>query len=209
MTSFHSVKLRCEVPNTNISRTIIVPLKTTFYKLHKHLQNLLGFQDYHMWTFTNERDTLPQFTIEPLFEDGENEDVDGEWFDAKKTKLHVFFQKFPDCTLLKYRYDYGDGWRCLCTVEKFLEKDCEASVIATSGWMLAEDIWWVRWRDELFEIFQKKNKKWAEDLWYDDWGHFQAVCLSLKRTPTFTNFKNSQWILKIIGRPRSFFVRSE
>jgi hypothetical protein len=105
----------------SIWRRIQVRGDITLFKLHKILQVVMGWQDYHLHQFVINGECYSVISIEA--------DMLGDDFkDEKKFRLKKVIpgEKFK----FTYEYDFGDGWGHTILVEKILQpaKELKAPV---------------------------------------------------------------------------------
>jgi len=91
----------------------------TFHELHKTIQVIMGWHDYHLYCFTfgrgrdqlriEEPDELEGFTIE------------GQNLDSRKTRINNIFTAEKEKCI--YTYDFGDDWEHELLLEKILEPE--------------------------------------------------------------------------------------
>jgi hypothetical protein len=91
-----------------IYRIFRVSDRITFKKLHKIIQVVMGWQDYHLYEFK-------YGPIQIGIPDGEYFIVDAYHWDASKTKLSSL--KLERNDVLLYNYDFGDDWSHLLEVQ--------------------------------------------------------------------------------------------
>ncbi len=77
-------------------------------KLHRILQDVMGWTDSHMHQFLIAGETY----VSPEL----NDDIDE--LDEQKTKLHTVVKEAKD--KFRYEYDFGDSWEHVLEVEKVL-----------------------------------------------------------------------------------------
>ena len=87
-------------------RRFVVPRKVTLTKLHRVIQEVMGWEDYHLHEFTiaGKRYGLP----DPEFHWGEQP------LSEKRVTLDKPLAELRSC---QYLYDFGDGWEHLVIVE--------------------------------------------------------------------------------------------
>ena len=84
------ISLECE---TELWRILKIPRDINFLQLHKLIQKLFNFDDYHSWDFKIPEDTnLKIITLD----------------DAEDIKISEAFDNYD---IVKYTYDYGDDWK--------------------------------------------------------------------------------------------------
>lgn len=90
-----------------IWRRIQVPGTFSFSDLHLAIQRAMGWEDYHMHSFTINDPTLGErITIE----DNEGEELISDWFKM-------------ETSVANYIYDYGDLWEHRVELEKILKRE--------------------------------------------------------------------------------------
>lgn len=93
-----------------IWRRIQVPGTTTLAKLHRILQVVMGWEDYHLHQFISS----DGICYGPLDPDGPDGELDFQ--DERRVRLQ---QLAPTAGLaLVYEYDFGDGWEHFLLVER-------------------------------------------------------------------------------------------
>jgi hypothetical protein len=75
-------------------RRIVVPERTTLADLHRLLQAAMGWEDAHLWLFEVEGVRYGEI----------------EYLDDLSDARTVSLSSMPDGTVLRYDYDFGDGW---------------------------------------------------------------------------------------------------
>ncbi|MDI6737238.1 MAG: plasmid pRiA4b ORF-3 family protein [Nanoarchaeota archaeon] len=128
-------------------RRVLVDDRITFHQLHKVIQEVMGWSDYHLYRFNLDEDEeigIPDPDDEVVVRDSRRLKV--------KSVLNAPKQK------IVYTYDFGDNWEHLITVEKILDNAEKAPVcIAGERNCPPEDSGGVWGYEDLLKI--KKNKK--------------------------------------------------
>ncbi|KXB01460.1 hypothetical protein AKJ44_02495 [candidate division MSBL1 archaeon SCGC-AAA261F17] len=140
-----------------IWRRFLVKNSMTFRDLHKIIQIVMGWEDYHLY----------EFSVNDLrIEDAERFSVDSMWKafrpkaeteSAKRTRLSELLktekQKFS------YLYDFGDSWRHTVVVEKILDDGERETPACLAGERACppEDCGGVWGYEELLKIKEDKN----------------------------------------------------
>jgi hypothetical protein len=107
----YQLKVTLDGIKPSIWRRIQVRGDITLFKLHKILQVVMGWQDYHLHQFVIDGECYSVISIEA--------DMQGDDFkDEKRFKLSRIIpgEKFK----FTYEYDFGDGWDHTILVEKIL-----------------------------------------------------------------------------------------
>lgn len=107
------LKIELEGAKPKIWRTFQVEADTTFSQLHKIIQKVMGWEDYHMYDFTVAKTNI----IDPRggSDFGTGRDVEK----ANKVKLSDFIEKKGQ--KFSYMYDMGDSWEHKLTVKNLFE----------------------------------------------------------------------------------------
>ncbi len=99
--------------NPLIWRRFLVPSSVTLHRLHLVLQDVMGWQNYHLYRFQIGKDEYG----EP---DPDNEFNELDFKNSKRTKLcNVIREKN---SIFLYEYDFGDSWEHQMLVEDVLER---------------------------------------------------------------------------------------
>ncbi|MCI0355920.1 MAG: plasmid pRiA4b ORF-3 family protein [Acidobacteria bacterium] len=102
-----------------IWRRVLVRDTTTLAKLHAIIQDVMGWQNYHLYQFTVGDDEF------------EAPDPEATGDDATQTKLKDLQLRPGDS--FGYLYDFGDDWQHVVTVEEYLRADPEQSYPYCTG----------------------------------------------------------------------------
>ena len=84
------ISLECE---TELWRILKIPKNINFLQLHKVIQKLFNFDDYHNWNFK-----IPEDANLRLITSDDAEDI----------KIQ---EAFDDYNIIKYNYDFSDDWK--------------------------------------------------------------------------------------------------
>jgi len=107
--SVHQLKITIDGIDPPVWRRVLVPSSMTRARLHKVIQELFDWWDYH----------LHEYEIGGRrygIDDGE--DWDGPPLDERRAKLD---KVAPTGTSFVYQYDFGDNWQHCIHVEDVLE----------------------------------------------------------------------------------------
>lgn len=96
------VKLKIELKDIGARRVVVVPRDLTLMSLHDVIQSLFGWEDCHLWMFSNNKDR----NVWQPSDDGSGfvEDLDPADFSVED-----MLPKVGDHA--EYEYDFGDSWR--------------------------------------------------------------------------------------------------
>jgi ADP-ribose pyrophosphatase YjhB (NUDIX family) len=106
--AIYQLKITLKDSKPPIWRRVLVPATITLKKLHRLIQVLMDWEDYHLHDFSFPQIRPPMFT-------------DGSTFDEPKTHLNQLLQAPKE--KLNYEYDFGDSWAMEILLEKVLEPD--------------------------------------------------------------------------------------
>ena len=104
--------LKIELMNTKISRTIAVPEHITLEDLSDAIQEVMGWQGMHLWSFTDNRRDGALYEL-PHKDDGFPPFSRRLTLDASKVILRKVFPKRG--AKMYYEYDFGDSWEHVVT----------------------------------------------------------------------------------------------
>lgn len=113
------IKLK-DISKPPVWRRVEVPALFNFMDFNKVIQLAFGWQNAHLWNFTDRKDMFGRETLriaEPSEYDG---DYDAPTTDASKVTLMEIFSSRKSLT---YVYDFGDYWIHEITVEGILMEE--------------------------------------------------------------------------------------
>jgi len=150
MTKILQLKILLEGITPKIWRRFLVKDNISFYDLHNIIQPVMGWGNYHLYSFYINKEEIGM----------PDPDFRNELLNAKKIKLK---DKLPLKQKFGYVYDFGDNWEHILTVEKSLDnKDAALVPVCLEGERACppEDCGSYPGYYELMKI--KKNKKHPE-----------------------------------------------
>lgn len=118
------VKLKIELKDIGAKRVVAVPGGTTLESLHDVIQALFGWEDCHLWMFSNNKGKNTWKPADPdyaIFED----------LDPASFSVNDLFQKVGDHA--EYEYDFGDSWRHRITRMTDPKPGVEYGCVKTEG----------------------------------------------------------------------------
>ncbi|WP_177420369.1 plasmid pRiA4b ORF-3 family protein [endosymbiont of Lamellibrachia barhami] len=126
--SLLQLRIELEHSNPSIWRSVLVPDNITLVKLHRVIQEVMGWYDYHLHEFII--DHRHYGIVDP---NDPNLDLAPKLINEKRKNLvKVLGQK----KLFEYIYDYGDNWRHTITLENTLPlTSARSSVVCIGGEM--------------------------------------------------------------------------
>ena len=89
------LQLKISLDHTWVNREVLVREGITYHELHKVIQRVFGWEDYHLYEFVVEGDRIG---------DLENDEFGSTAYEAATTPI------FSDKKKFSYQYDFGDGW---------------------------------------------------------------------------------------------------
>ena len=135
-----------------IWRLFTVPAGITLGDLHKILQIVMGWEDYHLHQFRHRQQCygIPS-----------DEDFDDDLLDEEDVTIDGFFTK--RVAKLIYEYDFGDGWEHLITCQKILDDTPLVAVLDGARACPPEDCGGVGGYYDLLDVFaDPKHERHAE-----------------------------------------------
>lgn len=112
MTYQFKIQLK-NISNPAVWRRVLVPDTCTFHDLHRIIQLVFPWDDYHMYQFSpSGYGSYPTIAI------SSDQDWEAPEFDALETKLNELFK--TEKQTYTYIYDFGDDWVHKITLEKIL-----------------------------------------------------------------------------------------
>ncbi|NLM26780.1 MAG: plasmid pRiA4b ORF-3 family protein [Clostridiaceae bacterium] len=117
-------------------RRIIVPANLEFARLHKVLQSVFDWWNYHLYDFTIFDGIKPIVRIVPFEEDLEYDE------DAILMRGHILSEFFPKYKRMIYTYDMGDNWEHQIRLIRVIENYDKESpyLLEASGQTPPEDV---------------------------------------------------------------------
>jgi hypothetical protein len=108
-----------------IWRRFLVPSSVTLHRLHLVLQAVMGWSNYHLYSF--------QVGTEEYSDSNVNDDFENLNFkNSRRKKLGQVATKKGD--VFRYEYDFGDSWQHMLLVEEILEyKPNERNLVCLAG----------------------------------------------------------------------------
>ena len=141
---------------TPCKRTVMIPSNFNFYQLHRVLQKIFEWKDYHYHHFILKKDAkgIPTTIVQPLFM--QDEIFGTQAIDSEKITVREVFEKQ---NLIEYEYDFGDGWMHTIKLNRFIENcnDPCARCIELVGDAPMEDCGGAYGFDELMKILTDPN----------------------------------------------------
>jgi hypothetical protein len=148
------------VSDPKVWRRLTLPSNATFLHFHYIIQFAFGWEDDHLFSFSEKRYGSPEITKLQGFDD------DNEKLDAGKLKLSGIFKK--ENQKFTYVYDFGDSWEHIITLEKILPETALTPVcLDGEGKCPPEDCGGTFAYQELKKILADKKHPEYKD--YADW----------------------------------------
>ena len=155
-------------------RRIIVPANLEFASLHKVLQSVFDWWNYHLYDFTVFDGIKPIARIVPYEEDLEYDE------DAILMKGHTLSEFFPKYKRMIYTYDMGDNWEHQIRLIRVIENYAKESpyLLEASGQTPPEDVGgvggFISFREIIlnpdhpeYEVMKEWSRYWTPEL--SDW----------------------------------------
>jgi hypothetical protein len=163
MNDIIQLKIHLDKSEPAIWRTIQIERNTTFFELHHTIQIVFGWKNYHLYEFFIDGHILgaPEDYMAnvPSTEEGV--------IDARDITLDLIIEPGE---MFSYTYDFGDSWKHIITVEKFLPKEQEIKYpICIDGELACppEDSGGIHGYYDLLEVLKdKKNPEYKDSkMW--------------------------------------------
>lgn len=115
--------------NPNVWRRIVVPYEYTFYKFHLAIQGAFGWENYHLFQFSEngflDKVCYAEITDELDF------NLEQKVKDAKRSKIKQVFNHIQKSFI--YIYDFGDSWKHYIVFERFVDENIERPYCINGG----------------------------------------------------------------------------
>ena len=121
-------KIEIHGSKPKIWRRIIVPSDYSFYKFHLAIQGAFGWENYHLFEFS-EKGFLDKICYSELNEENNN-DEEFVTKDARRAKIKNVFHKVAH---FKYIYDLGDRWEHNIKFEEIVQREIERPYCTEGG----------------------------------------------------------------------------
>lgn len=144
--------IKLEETEPEVWRRIVVPTDYTFYQLHKAIQGAFGWENSHLFQFSQSG------LMDKICYGYPGDDIDPEitTIDARKTRISKIFKKAGQTYC--YIYDFGDGWTHQILLEKIEQKDMYVPYcLDGSGACPPEDVGGISGYYEMVKILKKKQ----------------------------------------------------
>lgn len=167
MAKILQLKIYLEDIEPKIWRRFLVSDSWTFDELHRIIQEVMGWENYHLYEFDINRIKIG------LMDD----DVDYDLEDAKKAQIGQYLNKKGQ--KFSYLYDFGDGWEHKLIIEEITEDKREGErypcCITGERACPPEDCGGVNGYERFLEVLKTGKDPWNEDVkelkeWLGDWG---------------------------------------
>ncbi|NLY43406.1 MAG: plasmid pRiA4b ORF-3 family protein [Clostridiaceae bacterium] len=154
------------------ARRIIVPANLEFARLHKVLQLVFDWQNYHLYDFTVFDGNKRIARIVPYEDDLEYDE------DAILMNGHTLSEFFPKYKHMRYTYDMGDNWEHQIQLIRVIEDHDEESpyLLEAIGQAPPEDVGGVEGFIEFREIMLNPNHPEFEEM--REWAKYWTIELS-------------------------------
>lgn len=161
MTKILQLKISLNDLKPSIWRRILVEDSISFYGLHEIIQNVMGWEDGHMYEFRIDEVCIKagkdvHFCVDSMWADFRPSASITKF--ADETKLSDFIKK--EKQKFTYLYDFGDKWEHSVVVEKILEIDVSQKYpICVAGEKACppEDCGGIWGYEKILEIRKDKN----------------------------------------------------
>lgn len=128
----YQLKIKLMLDGHDIWRRILIPSRCTFKQLHRVIQEIFGWFDYHLHEFTVPDETYVPEEYTPLYawpikirivdeETSEVEDyLEPDKYEVRYENRTCLKKIFGDAERCLYTYDFGDNWEHEILLEKVI-----------------------------------------------------------------------------------------
>lgn len=164
------LKVRLELDNFHVWRTVIVPLNSSFKKLHKVLQIVFSWQNYHLhdfYIYDGEKQIINLVCDQEAF--SYQDDIPLIIETDKKLSDYV-----PTYKKIKYSYDFGDNWEHYIEVVRMIDDypKKHPECLEGEGNSPPEDVGGNYGYEEFLTIISEPNHPEHQDML--QWGQMQG-----------------------------------
>ena len=129
----YQLKVKILLDGHDIWRRILIPSRCTFRHLHRGIQEIFGWFDYHLYEFTVPDDTYELKEDTPLYVrpikmrivDGDDPEVkdylEPDEYEVRYDNQTNLREIFSDTERCLYTYDFGDDWEHEILLEKVVK----------------------------------------------------------------------------------------
>lgn len=166
----YQLKIQINLEDHDIWRRVLVPATYSFRHLHKIIQTVFDWQNYHLHEFVVER--AENKPIKILMDDDPEtlEYLNIDEFDVRQERFVALEDIFQEYNEVMYEYDFGHAWEHTITLEKVVKsKTFQAIYIDGNGERPPEDVGGTWGFEEYLKIMDNEKhprhqdmKAWAE-----------------------------------------------
>lgn len=139
--SLYQLRIEIEMEGYEIWRRVLVPSTYSFRHLHKIIQTVFDWQNYHLHMFEAKKTGAK---VKEIVADDDPETlewIDLDLYDILQERFTALEDIFPDHEEVVYEYDFGDSWRHKIILEKVVQADSfRASFLEGVGERPPEDV---------------------------------------------------------------------
>ncbi len=137
----YQLKVEIEMEKYEIWKRVLVPSTYSFRHLHKIIQTVFDWQNYHLHRFEAKKVGAKEKYI-VMDDDPETlEYLDFDRYDILQERFVALEDIFPDHEEVIYEYDFGDSWMHKITLEKVIKSNLfRASLLEGKGERPPEDV---------------------------------------------------------------------
>ena len=127
------LNIRLQLEGNDAIRKVRVPANISFEKLHKVIQTLFDWKNYHLYSFGMFKEWSENYYAAPdvkliMFEDCFDSNPNAVMITGKKLSDYV-----PEFSKILYTYDFGDNWHHYIDVENVIDDCSDALPVLLSG----------------------------------------------------------------------------
>jgi K+/H+ antiporter YhaU regulatory subunit KhtT len=167
----YQLKIQINLEGHDIWRRVFVPSTYSFRHLHKIIQTVFDWQNYHLHEFIVERSEKKPLKIVMDDDPKTMESVNFDDYEIRQERFIALEDIFPEFGELLYEYDFGDSWEHIITLEKVVNsKSFQATYLEGNGERPPEDVGGAWGFEEYLKIMENGKqpghndmKAWAEN----------------------------------------------
>ena len=166
----YQLRIQIDLEGHDIWRRVLVPSTYSFRHLHRIIQIVFDWQNYHLHDFNVERGEDKPLKIVMNNDPEMVEYLDFDKIDIKQEQFVLLEDVFPKFGKVVYEYDFGDSWQHTITFEKVVKsKTLQATYLDGNGERPPEDVGGAGGFEEYLSMMadekhprHKEIKAWAE-----------------------------------------------
>ena len=168
----YQLKIQIEMEGFDIWRRVLVPSTNSFRNLHKVIQTVFDWQNYHLHQFEARKEGTKTKQI-IMNDDPETiEWLDFDRYDILQERFVALYEILPEFGEVIYQYDFGDNWEHTVTLEEVIKSnEFKATFLDGNGERPPEDVGGSWGYQEYMRIMSDESDPEYEDM--KNWSNSQ------------------------------------